>query len=191
MMIKKKSSVVCFLLLFFLNVEIFAKENSLFLFGIDLEKATRAELREAIKGSGAKVLFEEESKFGDKYETSHILKGSYGLEIVYTDSISKDFSSATYFFPFNGDNKQIYEIKEMLEFKYGQANKEIDDKSGKFLCRWIMTDNLLVELVRNGFSKETYLGYTNVKNTKIKEEQIAKIKEAEKQAEYQKNNDLF
>lgn len=186
----KKLCFFVFCSLFAGNIYICCEEKeSIFLFGVDLETATRSEFREAIKSKGAIVEAERDDYFSDKYRTNEIMKGSSILTVGYT--MEDDFSTAIYDFPSIADQDKVYQIRDMLVSKYGKPSKEHNPKLGLVKYVWEITDNLLIILEREWPPKIVSLMYKNKRNYLLQSRQGAMITAQQKQEEYKKMDDLF
>ena len=87
------------------------------LFGIDLQDATRDQLRSAVKNSGVELIREGgQEAFFDIYDSSNLLPGSVQL---YLGFVKQDQSFAFAEYAFNGLRQPV--LLQKLIAKYGKA----------------------------------------------------------------------
>lgn len=135
-------------LLFFLLLNISLPLSALELFGLQLESASRDELRAAVQQSGATLISEgNDQRWFDVYDSSTILPGSRRLFLGFVRS-NGAFSFAEY--EFAGLNAR--RLLAMLESRHGAADEV---RKGDFISdeHYLWT--------RDGISIELYSDWSN------------------------------
>lgn len=88
-------------------------------YGLDIDTATRAELRQAIEAAGVEVNYLNDDTWVDLYKPGAVFEGADSLMVVYAESIQK-MAAAMYSFPPQNGKDQFRKIFTLVGKKYGE-----------------------------------------------------------------------
>ena len=160
------------------------------LFNVNLKCANRNTLMAAVKQAGANVKREDKGKWGDKYFTSKILKGSSELSIDYT--VDDFFAQAKYTFPSRMDAAQVSKIKSFVANKYGKPDTTKGNTSvGEVKYQWKLEDGIELNVSRGWPDTTTYLTYVYPENLQAMKTEQDKQKKAREAKQYESQGNAF
>jgi TPR repeat protein len=160
------------------------------LFNVNLKCANRNTLMAAAKQAGATVKLEDKGKWGDKYLTSKILKGSSELSIDYT--VDGFFAQAKYTFPSRMDAAQASKVKSFVANKYGKPDTTKGNTSvGKVKYQWKLEDGIELNVSRGWPDTTTYLTYVYPENFQAMKTEQDKQKKAREAKQYESQGNAF
>lgn len=112
------------------------QSNEVELLGVALVKATRAELRAALRKNNIPVTREDNKFYCDIYKAADLLDEADELTICYVAATGK-FASANYRLPSSLDVQQVQRAISLVSTKYGKPQSTSGSISlGKVESRW-------------------------------------------------------
>jgi TPR repeat protein len=160
------------------------------LFNQPLKCVKRKELLVAVKKAGAIVIREDPKFFGDKYDSSKILKGTSNLELVYT--MADEFAQAYYTFPSKLDIQQVTKVVEFVSEKYGKPDSsEGHAEVGAVVYTWNLEDGIVLKVSRGWPDTTTSLAFIHTKNLKTVMDYIEREKKRIEARKYRLQDNAF
>lgn len=158
--------------------------NALELFGIELQNASRNQLRTAVKNSGVQLISEAgEGNFFDVYDSSEVFKSSTRLYLGFVKENNK-FAFAEY--EFNGlQNGPV--LRQLIQ-KYGKATKSRGLYLSDSAWNW-QIDSIQISLQTDWPAYKTRLIYQDTQALQqLRQEQAGFLAEASQQVNKNPDN---
>ncbi|MBO1926636.1 sel1 repeat family protein [Thiomicrorhabdus sp. 6S2-11] len=167
------------------------EESATRLFDVVLRCVDRTQMQKSIKAAGGRVIDENLNNWGDSYNSENLLKDSSELYVSYTVD-DKGVALATYTFPANSDIQQVAQIRDMVRSKYGEPNKGPEKITYlPVLYSWNLGDGIKIEVERGMLGTDTYLSYIYPENYRSQQKEMKRQAEAEKNSQYQAQQENF
>jgi hypothetical protein len=131
------------------------------MYGVRLSTATRDAMRQALHAQGVKPLRQDARYWVDIYDAKALLAGASQFYLGYSAATQK-LAFAEYAFPSFMDSRQTQQILKKVVAKYGAPHETLGDLAmGAYTARWIMTEGMQIQLVREWPETSTFLKFSN------------------------------
>jgi hypothetical protein len=132
------------------------------MFGVALSTATRAEMREAIRGEGLKPQREDDAFQEDIYEALNWMPGLLQMKFSYAAQ-GQRLARVDYVFMTFSDNAHVEDVKLRIEGRFGRPQSVTGrEQSGPYQAVWRLPDQMEIFVAREWPQKTTQLRFTNL-----------------------------
>ena len=153
---QRRSFVYTATVALFLPLRALAQQKSLEMPGVQLNGASREQIRQALRKQGVKALREDLAYWFDTYSAQGLLEGADELAMGYLTS--GRFAVATYTLPSFMDVQQASRVAEMVSSKYGRPTAVRGNYGiGPATATWSLGSSARVEVFREWPNTTTYL----------------------------------
>jgi len=131
------------------------------MYGVRLSTATRDAMRKALMAHKVKPMRQDERYWVDIYDAKELLPGASQFYLGYS-AMTQKLAFAEYTFPSFMDSRHAQQILNKVVAKYGPPHETFGQLAmGAFTARWLMTEGMQIQLVREWPETSTFLKFSN------------------------------